>query len=169
VGAQTSPPFGSGANAAHLSATWSHNRTRSRPVKHAGSRVRTCTSELVNDPAGIADGLVEPTADVFGALSHALRLRIVERLATDGMATPGELAERFGESQQNVSKHLKTLAQAGLVSRRQDGSSALFSLCDEATVEIVIAAAGLARRTLVERSERAGLSGNMSDQIRRAG
>lgn len=38
---------------------------------------------------------------------------------------PNELAERLGLTQQNVSKHLKTLAQAGIVTRTRDGTSAL--------------------------------------------
>lgn len=111
----------------------------------------------VNERAGIAEGMIKPTTEVFDAMRHALRLRIVDRLSVGGMATPGELAEEFGESQQNVSKHLKTLMQAGLVDRRQDGSSAFFTIRDDAVVQIVRDVTALARRTLVARSESAGL------------
>ena len=64
-------------------------------------------------------------------------MRIIDRLALVGSATPNELAEHFGESQQNVSKHLKTLAQAGLVKRRKDGSSAIYTIRDVTITKIV--------------------------------
>jgi DNA-binding transcriptional ArsR family regulator len=54
----------------------------------------------VNERVGIADGMVDRTGAVFVALGHSLRLRIIDRLALVGSATPNELAEHFGESQQ---------------------------------------------------------------------
>lgn len=106
----------------------------------------------------IADGIVDRTCSVFVALGHALRLRIIDRLASVGSATPNELAEHFGESQQNVSKHLKILAHAGLVSRRKEGSNAIYAVRDDAISRIVDDAAGLVLRGLTELSSSAGLS-----------
>lgn len=57
---------------------------------------------------------------VFAALSDPIRRDIVARLA-DGDATVNELAEPYDVSLQAVSKHLKVLEEAGLVSRRRDG------------------------------------------------
>ena len=105
--------------------------------------------------------MVDGTAGMFNALSHPLRLRIVDRLITAGTATPNELADHFGESQQNVSKHLKTLAHAGLVNRRKDGSSALYSIRDDAIADIVADAEGVVRRVLVELSASAGLANDV--------
>ena len=56
---------------------------------------------------------------VFAALADPIRRDIVARLA-DGDATVGELAEPYDVSLQAVSKHLKVLGDAGLVSRRRD-------------------------------------------------
>jgi DNA-binding transcriptional ArsR family regulator len=53
---------------------------------------------------------------IFGALSDPTRRDIVARL-TDGDATVGELAAPYGMTTQAVSKHLKVLEGAGLVSR----------------------------------------------------
>jgi ArsR family transcriptional regulator len=92
--------------------------------------------------------MVEATTTVFGALSHQLRVRIIDRLGVVDTATPNELADHFGLTQQNISKHLKTLAQAGLVKRRQDGSSAIYSIRDVAITTIVDDAAALALRGL---------------------
>ncbi|NUP30637.1 MAG: metalloregulator ArsR/SmtB family transcription factor [Streptomycetaceae bacterium] len=57
---------------------------------------------------------------VFAALADPTRRDIVARLADGGDATVGELAEPYDVSVQAVSKHLKVLEDAGLVSRRKD-------------------------------------------------
>ena len=56
---------------------------------------------------------------VFSALADPTRRDIVARLA-DGDATVNELAEPYHVSLQAVSKHLKVLEDAGLVSRSRD-------------------------------------------------
>jgi DNA-binding transcriptional ArsR family regulator len=53
---------------------------------------------------------------VFGALADPTRRAILARL-TRGEATVGELAAPFSVSQPAISRHLKVLEQAGLVSR----------------------------------------------------
>lgn len=57
-------------------------------------------------------------AATFAALGDPVRRAIVERLA-DGDATVNELAARFPISLQAVSKHIKVLESAGVVSRRK--------------------------------------------------
>src|SRR5256885_5757570 len=57
---------------------------------------------------------------VFAALSDPTRRSIVRRLA-DGEATVLELAEPFPISLPAISRHLKVLEQAGLISRGRDG------------------------------------------------
>jgi len=61
----------------------------------------------------------EALAQVFTALSDGTRLDIVTRLA-DGDATLSELAGNYDVSIQAVSKHLKVLEEAGVVSRRRE-------------------------------------------------
>src|SRR5262245_56220422 len=67
----------------------------------------------------------EPTGDeeeldlVFGALADRTRRAILARLAT-GDATVNELATPFAISLQAVSKHLKVLERAGLITRGRD-------------------------------------------------
>jgi len=55
----------------------------------------------------------------FQALSHPARRAILRRLK-EGEATVTELAEPFQMSQPAISKHLKVLERAGLVSRTRD-------------------------------------------------
>ena len=57
---------------------------------------------------------------VFAALADPTRRDLVARL-TDGDATVGELAAPYDVTVQAVSKHLKVLEQAGLVSRAGAG------------------------------------------------
>jgi DNA-binding transcriptional ArsR family regulator len=52
----------------------------------------------------------------FAALADPTRRAILARL-TDGDATVNQLAEPFALTQQAISKHLKVLEQAGLISR----------------------------------------------------
>jgi len=62
----------------------------------------------------------DPLSQVFGALADPTRRDLVARL-TDGDASVGELAAPYQVSVQAVSKHLKVLEQAGLVSRGTQG------------------------------------------------
>lgn len=56
----------------------------------------------------------------FAALADPTRRAILARLRA-GEATVGELAEPFAMSQPAISKHLKVLERAGLISRGRDG------------------------------------------------
>ncbi|TVR50030.1 MAG: transcriptional regulator [Gemmatimonadales bacterium] len=57
--------------------------------------------------------------DVFSALANPTRRAILARLA-QGEASVGELAEPFDMTQPAVSRHLKVLEEAGLISRTRD-------------------------------------------------
>src|SRR3954453_10495228 len=61
----------------------------------------------------------EGLSRVFAALADPIRRDLVARLA-DSDAGVGELAEPYDVSLQAVSKHLKVLEDAGLVSRRRE-------------------------------------------------
>jgi DNA-binding transcriptional ArsR family regulator len=64
---------------------------------------------------------------VFAALADPTRRAILQRL-TDGDATVGDLAAPFSISQPAVSKHLKVLESAGLISRSRVATSRLSHL-----------------------------------------
>lgn len=75
-------------------------------------------------------------AERLAVLGQAVRLRLIEQLAT-GAATPQELADALGLSQQNVSKHLQILHRSGLVTRRPDGANVFYGLKDDSTVKLL--------------------------------
>lgn len=56
----------------------------------------------------------------FSALADSTRRAILARLVRDGEASVNELAAPFAISQPAISKHLKVLERAGLISRGQD-------------------------------------------------
>jgi len=64
---------------------------------------------------------------VFGALADPTRRAILARL-TEGDATVAELAAPFDISQPAISRHLKVLEQAGLISRRRRATARLSHL-----------------------------------------
>ena len=63
--------------------------------------------------------MTEQLDDVFAALADPTRRDLVARLAT-GDATVGELAAPYDMSVQAVSKHVRVLERAGLVTKAKD-------------------------------------------------
>ncbi len=64
---------------------------------------------------------------VFSALADPTRRAILDRLA-EGDATVSELARPFAMSQPAISRHLKVLEQAGLISRSRQATFRLSHL-----------------------------------------
>src|SRR5215467_4873396 len=72
---------------------------------------------------------------VFGALADPTRRAILARLA-DGEATVAELTEPFPMSQPAISRHLKVLEDAGLISRTRRATARLSHLEAEPLREV---------------------------------
>src|ERR1700755_291767 len=66
--------------------------------------------------------MADPLSATFGALADPTRRAILARLA-QGEATVTELARPFDMTQPAISKHLKVLEKAGLISRSRDAQS----------------------------------------------
>jgi DNA-binding transcriptional ArsR family regulator len=67
------------------------------------------------------------TSDVFNAIAEAHRRDILDALV-EGEASVGELVEKLELAQPQVSKHLKVLAEVGLVRVRAAGRNRLYRL-----------------------------------------
>ena len=70
---------------------------------------------------------VDQLSAVFGALADPTRRAILTRL-TQGDANVAELAAPFEVSQPAISRHLKVLEQAGLISRHRRATARLSHL-----------------------------------------
>jgi DNA-binding transcriptional ArsR family regulator len=75
------------------------------------------------------------TNDTFRALAHPIRRDIVERLS-GGEATVGEATRGLGVSKPTISRHLKLLEEAGLVTRVIDGRSHRLALRPDTLAEV---------------------------------
>src|ERR1044071_939697 len=71
----------------------------------------------------------------YAALAEPHRRQILD-LLRDGERPAGELVDRLALSQPGVSKHLKVLREAGLVSVRADGRRRLYALRPEPLAEV---------------------------------
>jgi DNA-binding transcriptional ArsR family regulator len=72
---------------------------------------------------------------IFQALADPVRLRIVESMIS-GERAVSDIVERMDIHQSGVSRHLRILADAGLVQMRPDGQKRLYSLRKEGFVQL---------------------------------
>ncbi|MFM7427639.1 MAG: ArsR/SmtB family transcription factor [Elainella sp.] len=79
--------------------------------------------------------VVQQVADYFSVLGEPMRLRILN-LLRDGEKCVQDLVEATETSQANVSKHLKVMLQAGILSRRSEGTSAFYRVADDLSYEL---------------------------------
>jgi DNA-binding transcriptional ArsR family regulator len=81
---------------------------------------------------------------LFHALADPARLRIVEAMKS-GECAVGDIVERMDIHQSGVSRHLRILAEAGIVLMRPDGQKRLYSLRKEAFDQLDAWVAGYRR------------------------
>jgi DNA-binding transcriptional ArsR family regulator len=100
-------------------------------------------------PTPLSDGLVELIAQRFRVLGEPMRIRLLDSLR-GGPATVAELQASTGASQQNVSKHLGMLLEAGLVRRAKDGNRAYYSIADDSLFDLCEQVCGSLRRQVAQ-------------------
>jgi DNA-binding transcriptional ArsR family regulator len=98
-------------------------------------------------PHPLPEPLAELIAQRFRVLGEPMRIKLLDQLRS-GDASVGQLRAALGASQQNVSKHLGVLHQAGLVSRTKDGTSTRYAIADESVFELCEHVCGGLRRRL---------------------
>ncbi len=81
-------------------------------------------------PHPLPDPLIEVIAQRFRVIGEPMRIKLLDVLR-DGPMTVGELVDRVGATQQNVSKHLGVLHQAGIVDRTKEGTFVRYAVADE--------------------------------------
>ena len=106
-------------------------------------------------PHPLPDDLAELIARRFRAIAEPVRIRLLDRLR-DGEATVNDLAEQVGSSQQNVSKHLSVLADAGILARRKDGNRVYYRIADEGVLTLCDNVCGSIERQLATLNELVG-------------
>ncbi len=81
-------------------------------------------------------GLIEHVAERFRVLGDATRLSILSVLRERGELNVGEICEALDASQANVSKHLRTLSDAGIVGKRREGTAAYYRIIDPSITKL---------------------------------
>jgi len=100
-------------------------------------------------PSPLPDPLVELIAQRFRVIGEPMRIKLLDRLR-EGPATVNELRDAIGASQQNVSKHLGVLHQAGIVSRSKEGTAVRYAIADETVFALCEQVCGGLRTQLAE-------------------
>ena len=100
-------------------------------------------------PHPLPDPLTELIAQRFRVLGEPMRIKLLDALR-DGEATVGELVDRLGASQQNVSNHLGVLQQAGIVSRAKEGTFVRYSIADSGVFDLCEQVCGGLRQQISE-------------------
>jgi len=109
------------------------------------ARPRTTSETTFGRP--LSDELAELVARRFQLLAEPTRIKLLDRLRGDE-ASVHELAAQIGTTPQNVSKHLRALADAGIVARRKAGNFAYYRVVDDAIWELCDLVCGSVERRL---------------------
>ncbi len=109
--------------------------------------------------------------DIFRALADPTRMRIMHLLGAMELSV-GELAQAVAQSQPRVSRHVKILAEAGLIDRRKEGNWVFLRLDRSPTCQQVMRMfAGLGpenSETLWLRADLARLAAIRAERVRAA-
>jgi len=106
-------------------------------------------------PSPIPLELAELIAERFRVIGDPSRIRILDQLREEELPV-GEIADRLGANQQNVSKHLGILHRAGIVSRRKQGTSCIYSIADQTIFDLCEQVCGGLQDRLAELNEMVG-------------
>jgi DNA-binding transcriptional ArsR family regulator len=101
------------------------------------------------DSFDLTDPVIDLVAERFRVLGEPMRIRLLNELRERELSV-GELREATGASQQNVSKHLGILLQAGMVRREKVGNQARYAIADPGVFELCEHVCGGVRRRLDE-------------------
>lgn len=84
----------------------------------------------------LTPALAELVARRFAVLSEPNRIRLLDALHQREEASVGELADAIDASHANVSKHLNLLLGERMVSRRREGSRAVYWISDPSLIQL---------------------------------
>ncbi|GAB2740719.1 ArsR/SmtB family transcription factor [Nocardioides pakistanensis] len=86
-------------------------------------------------PHPIPEELVELIARRLRVLSEPTRIRLLDHLR-DGERSVTQLADALAAGQQNVSKQLSVLTDAGILARRKDGNHVYYRIADTTALDL---------------------------------
>ena len=81
------------------------------------------------------DGVYESAAELFKAMAAPMRLKIISALC-NGEKNVSELLASINTTQPNMSQHLNTLYQAGVLGKRREGVSIYYFIANDKVVHM---------------------------------
>lgn len=90
---------------------------------------------LIDEPDFDSDEVFEKAAEVFRVMSAPMRLRIISALC-HGEKNVGELLAEIHTTQPNMSQHLSTLYQAGVLGKRREGVQIYYRIVNDKVVSL---------------------------------
>ena len=83
----------------------------------------------------LSEAVFEKAAELFRVMSAPMRLRIISALC-QGEKNVGELLAEIDTTQPNMSQHLSTLYQAGVLGKRREGVQIYYRIVNEQVVSL---------------------------------
>ena len=106
----------------------------------------------------LSDEALELVARRFAALAEPMRLRLIQALF-NGERSVNELVVATGGTQANISRHLQTLTQAHILSRRKEGLQVFYAIADPSIVKLCELVCGSLEKQLSRQVTSLGGSG----------
>jgi ArsR family transcriptional regulator len=85
--------------------------------------------------AAETDEVFEMAAEVFRVMSAPMRLKIISSLC-NGEKNVSQMLEEIDTTQPNMSQHLNTLYQAGVIGKRRDGVQIFYRIVNDRVVTL---------------------------------
>jgi ArsR family transcriptional regulator len=92
-------------------------------------------SSSVKLQRNLSDLELEKIARQFSLLGEPMRLKILQLICAKPL-TVGEIVQRTGATQSNISKHLALLSAAGIITRQKVGQFVLYGLGNPLTMKL---------------------------------
>jgi DNA-binding transcriptional ArsR family regulator len=92
-------------------------------------------SKATSSPVSESDQVFDLAAELFRVMSAPLRLKIISSLC-DGEKNVSELLGGISTTQPNMSQHLNTLYQAGVLGKRRDGVQIYYRIVNQRVVTL---------------------------------
>jgi ArsR family transcriptional regulator len=90
----------------------------------------------------IPEDYIDRVAGRFKILGEPVRLELLNQLNAEGEMTVSDLVEATDFQQANVSKHLRRMADEGIVSRRKDGVYVYYDIDDPTLAALCLLVCG---------------------------
>ena len=91
--------------------------------------------KTAKDSALESDEVFEQAADLFKLMAAPMRLKIISSLC-NSEKNVGQLLTEINTTQPNMSQHLNTLYQAGVLGKRRDGVQIFYRIVDDRAAQM---------------------------------